>query len=41
MRRISFSAKNNNAASDKKAALLLMKGFINYSYDRLAFGQVG
>ena len=39
MRRISFSAKNNNAASDEQAALLLMKGFINYPMIYLLLGR--
>lgn len=39
MRRCSFSAKNNNAASDKKAALLLMTGFINYPMIYLLLGR--
>ena len=38
MRRSSFSAKNN-AASDKKAALLLMTGFINYPMIYLLLGR--
>ena len=38
MRRSSFSAKNNNAASDKKAALLLT-GFINYPMIYLLLGR--